>query len=60
MQVTMNRNSNRDLIYKNFKTLQSVKSQKFVPNNDPLKELLAVLRGLYVGLKFNEVFPQNY
>lgn len=56
----MNRNSNRDLIYKNCKTLQSVKSQKFVPNNDPLKEILAVLRGLYVGLKFNEVFPQNY
>lgn len=25
MQVTMNRNSNRDLIYKNCKTLQSVK-----------------------------------
>lgn len=45
MQVTMNRNSNRDLIYKNCKTLQSVKSQKFDPIKRPFKRTTGSFKG---------------
>lgn len=60
MQVTMNRISQRLNYIKIAKLYNQFSPKSLIPKNDPLKELLVVLRGLYVGLKFNEVFLQNY